>query len=249
MKKQSFILTTPVMILMLAFVACETRVSSVTLNKSSLTLDVNSSEQLFATVYPEEAINKKILWESSDRNVVTVTADGIVTAQNAGIANITVTSKDRGKIATCKVNVHLTPDMEYEQAKNLLFEGENVPSNYPYGQDRQNSKCRSAVHTFRRLAENGYAPARYALGYCYSYGWGVSSDIHESVKQLRLSAEQDYAPAQFVLGNLLYNGYGRGYVEVRDASEGEMWLRKAAAQGVSKAVAPWRFVYENHPPL
>jgi len=255
--KNQLISITAAMVLGFSFVACETRVSRVTLNKTSLTLDldVDSTEKLLATVHPEEAINKDIIWESSDGNVATVTADGSVSAQSPGRALITVRTQDRGRTATCMVYVPITLGMQHEQAKNLLFKGQNIPAHPIYGLDRQNSDCREAVRLFRELAKKGYAPAEYSLGNCYYGGWGVSGDMEEAVKHYRLSAEQGYAPAQYILGEFLYNGYvyyasgsGPSGVKVRNESEGQMWLSKAAAQGVTSRYGsrdfdrehPWR---------
>ena len=47
------------------------RVSGVTLNKSTLTLDVDTSEQLIATVSPDNASDKSVKWLSSDTEIVT----------------------------------------------------------------------------------------------------------------------------------------------------------------------------------
>ena len=58
-------------------------VSGVTLNKTSLTLNIGANETLTATVAPADATNKKVTWKSSDAAVATVDANGKVTAVKA----------------------------------------------------------------------------------------------------------------------------------------------------------------------
>ena len=80
-------------------------VSSVTLNKSELKMKKGTSETLTATVGPDDATNKTVVWSSSNTKVATVDQNGKVTAVDAGTATITVTTNDGSKKATCKVTV------------------------------------------------------------------------------------------------------------------------------------------------
>ena len=78
-------------------------VTSVALNKTSLTLEIGASETLTATVSPSNATDKSVTWTSSDRSVATV-ANGNLTAVDSGTATITATTSN-GKTATCTVTV------------------------------------------------------------------------------------------------------------------------------------------------
>ena len=80
-------------------------VESVSLSEESLTLTEGDSAQLTATVLPEEADDKSVEWSSSDDDIATVDASGLVTAVTAGTATITVTTVDGGFTATCEVTV------------------------------------------------------------------------------------------------------------------------------------------------
>ncbi len=80
----------------------EIAVSSITLNETSLTLDIGQSFELVATVLPEDATNKTVIWASDDPDVVSV-ANGMVTALKAGGA--TVFAAVGGISATCTVTV------------------------------------------------------------------------------------------------------------------------------------------------
>jgi len=80
-------------------------VTSVTLNKTMLSLKEGLATTLIATVQPDNATNKNVIWKSDNTTVATVDANGKVTARTAGKATITVTTKDGGKAAICVVTV------------------------------------------------------------------------------------------------------------------------------------------------
>ena len=83
------------------------KVTKVELDKSSLTLDVNESETLTATITPGNATNKTVTWDSSAPGVATVDTSGKVTAVAQGSTTITATAADgSGKSATCTVTVN-----------------------------------------------------------------------------------------------------------------------------------------------
>lgn len=87
-----------------------TKVSSVTLNKTSLTLTKGSTATLKATVKPSTATYKKISFTSSNSKVASVTSAGKVTAKGVGSARITVKALDGSGIAkTCKITVKSKP--------------------------------------------------------------------------------------------------------------------------------------------
>lgn len=78
------------------------RVSGITLNKTSLTMEINQTETLTATVSPSNASEKNVAWSSSDPSVATVSADGVVTVLSAGTTTITAMVEQRNS-ATCEV--------------------------------------------------------------------------------------------------------------------------------------------------
>jgi beta-fructofuranosidase len=80
-----------------------TPVNSVSLNKTSTSINVGSSETLIATVLPANATNKNVTWTTSNPSVATVSASGTVTATGVGTAVITVTTQDGAKTASCNV--------------------------------------------------------------------------------------------------------------------------------------------------
>ena len=79
-------------------------VTGVSLNKTSETLKIGDSLSLTANVTPSNASNKNVTWSSSNSYVASV-VNGVVTANRAGTATITVTTEDGGFVATCNVTV------------------------------------------------------------------------------------------------------------------------------------------------
>lgn len=79
-------------------------VTRITLDRTSLRLEVSKTTTLVATVMPTNATDKTVTWTSSNTSVATVTAGGVVRGVAAGNATITATSSN-GLTATCNVNV------------------------------------------------------------------------------------------------------------------------------------------------
>lgn len=94
----------------------QTAVSSVALDRDTLTLKEGENAKLTATVIPAEADNTAVSWSSDNPSVATVAADGTVTAIQSGTATITVTTEDGGKTASCAVTVTCAHVMEKTEA-------------------------------------------------------------------------------------------------------------------------------------
>ena len=88
-------------------------VTGVELSKNVLSLDTGNCALLKATVLPEDAENKEVMWTSSDESVATVDAStGIVMGVAKGEAEIKVTTKAGDYTAACKVTVSEPEDAE-----------------------------------------------------------------------------------------------------------------------------------------
>lgn len=88
------------------FVVCEGHgVADIILSDNEIEIKNKSSHKISATVLPENADDKSVVWSSDNENVVTVDENGFVTAVSVGTANITATANDGGKCAVCKVTV------------------------------------------------------------------------------------------------------------------------------------------------
>jgi uncharacterized protein YjdB len=76
-------------------------VTSISLNKTSVTTVVGRTYKLKATVRPSNATYKTVNWTSSDESIAIVDSDGVVTALKAGNVTIKASAKDSsGKYAT-----------------------------------------------------------------------------------------------------------------------------------------------------
>ena len=80
-------------------------VTNITLDKTSLSLKVDETATLIATVLPTNATNKNVVWSSSDNSKATV-SNGVVTALAEGNVTITARSQSNTSItATCSVTI------------------------------------------------------------------------------------------------------------------------------------------------
>ncbi len=78
------------------------KVTAISLSETKLTLSEGGSATITASVKPENATHKDVVWESTNTNVATV-SDGKITAKSAGTAVVTATSD--GVFTTCIVTV------------------------------------------------------------------------------------------------------------------------------------------------
>lgn len=95
-------------------------VTGITLNPTTLSLEEEKTSTITATVQPDNASNKKVNWVSDKPTIATVT-NGTVTAVSAGTADITATTEDGNKVATCVVTVTAKPagDVTKPEITNL----------------------------------------------------------------------------------------------------------------------------------
>lgn len=103
--------------------------TGLTLNKNSLSLVTGDSETLFATISPDNATNKAVLWKSSDTTVATVDSNGKVTAMKKGTATITVTTEDGSFTDACEVSVacsHANTTIHPAVESTCLIQGNNT---------------------------------------------------------------------------------------------------------------------------
>ena len=81
---------------------------SVALNKTAVNIGIGQNYTLTATVAPTDAI-QKVTWSSSNEEIASVDANGVVTGKKLGTATITATT-DNGLTAVCKINVKHAPE-------------------------------------------------------------------------------------------------------------------------------------------
>jgi hypothetical protein len=82
---------------------------TVYIKKSSMKLLKMQTKQLTAIISPSAALNKDVIWTSSNTSVASVSSTGLVTAVAAGNAEVTATTSDGNMISTYPVEV-VSPD-------------------------------------------------------------------------------------------------------------------------------------------
>ena len=95
-------------------------VSSVELNKESLTLTVGEDYTLTALVKPDNATNKTVSWASNDPSIVSVD-NGKLKANSLG--KVTITASCDGVSADCVVSVVSEEDLNLESNVSIALTG------------------------------------------------------------------------------------------------------------------------------
>ncbi len=133
---------------------------SVKLNVLSLT--VGDSFQLTATIFPTDTDDQQLTWYWSDKSVVTINEQSVITAVGTGTATITVRTNN-GKQDTCKVRVK-----EKEQSRPI-----------------ERSEAETSKPEESKQDESSAIDQRYAAYYA-PYDWDAVID------DLRQVGEQQY---------------------------------------------------------
>lgn len=108
------------------------KVESVTIDKTSVTLEVGNTLLLNATVLPENATNKNIIWNSSEPSIATIDDTGKITALAPGETVITAQPEDGSEITdnACVVTVTeksvLIESITFEHDQYQMAVGEKI---------------------------------------------------------------------------------------------------------------------------
>jgi len=85
-------------------------VTNIAMSEASISMQVEGTHQLNATVTPSNATNQDYVWASLDESVATVSESGLVTAIAVGGTTITATAQDgSGVYGSCTVTVTAKP--------------------------------------------------------------------------------------------------------------------------------------------
>ena len=103
-------------------------VTGVSLDQSTASVKVGKTITLVASITPANATNKSVTWTSSSTAIATVNNNGVVSGVAAGTANITVTTADGNKTATCAVTVTASSG---EEEYSITYT--DLPSTYQTG--------------------------------------------------------------------------------------------------------------------
>lgn len=83
----------------------QSAVEGISLDESNLSMKVNETHTLTGVITPSYASNQNVVWTTDNPGVVTVDGTGHITALQAGVAVITVTTEDGGFTASSIVTV------------------------------------------------------------------------------------------------------------------------------------------------
>lgn len=136
-------------------------VTDVQLEESLIELEkIGDTAVLHASVLPENAEDKQLLYRSSNPHVVSVSEDGTVTGVRLGTARITVSSADRKNYRTCVVKVGriiLVEKVELSDVQLSLKPGESktiTAAVFPAEAD-QEITWKSSDESVARVSEDG----------------------------------------------------------------------------------------------
>ena len=82
-------------------------VTSIILDRETLSLKLGTSETLVATVMPSKSTDKSVVWASTNPGIAEVDGSGKVTAVSTGSVTVTATTTDGGLVAACEVTVYV----------------------------------------------------------------------------------------------------------------------------------------------
>lgn len=139
------------------------KVTGVTLNETTKSIEAGKSFTLTATVSPENAKDKSIKWSSSDPNIAKV-EDGLVTALAKGTCNIIATTNDGNFKAQCTVNVlpFSVKGVQFTESSVKILNGESYTLTYsilPENAENKNVKFSSSAPNTVSVDNNGKVTA------------------------------------------------------------------------------------------
>ena len=134
-------------------------VTSVTLNTHEMTVRKGTIFWLNATVGPDDAWNKTVVWSSSDETVATVDQTGMVTAVAPGECVITATSADSAVVDRCTVVVTEPVDgISLNFTEATVYTGEKIviiPTVTPVDADNKSVTYLSSDPSVATVDTNG----------------------------------------------------------------------------------------------
>lgn len=138
-------------------------VENVELDIHETEIEVGKSIQLNASITPENASNKNLIWTSSDTKIAKVSDNGLVIGLAEGKCNITVKSEDENKTDICEVTV-LKPVIPVESISIDFKELELFPGNsfkitatiYPENATNRNISWSSSDESIVTVDKDGY---------------------------------------------------------------------------------------------
>ncbi len=168
----------------------------ITVTPATMTLAVGKTETLTADIYPDNAENKNVTWESDNTSVVTVDATTSLTttvrAVAPGTAKITVTTEDNNKSAEITVVVGYA--FSVSATKQVVFSPGNLQYNattneflFAASQAKYRGDNQGYANEYQVYLEN----PDYIIDL---FGWGMWLDGTDKADIIQTSTTGRYAP-------------------------------------------------------
>ena len=99
------------------------KVDQINLTPTRVNLKIGEQQQIYANVYPSDAKNSNVYWESEDPTIASVDQNGVVTGINNGITTITAKANDGGgAVGSTTVTVgDDLPELEQIQLNKSIY--------------------------------------------------------------------------------------------------------------------------------
>ncbi len=146
---------------------------SISLDKSTMDLNVGDSQQLIATTTPAAV---GVTWTSSDTSIATVDSTGNVTGIKEGQVTITATTAD-GLTATCIVTVSL----KGSEPSNPTTGDANLYIELVDGQIKQYAVSQDEINKFTTWYENRDKDHSLAATYKFTKGTYTDYVVHDQI--------------------------------------------------------------------
>lgn len=105
-------------------------VSGITLSEKEISLSEGTKKTLHASVLPSNAGNKKLLWSSDSSEIVSVDANGVITANKLGKATVTAKTAEGGFASSVSVTVYKgVKSVDLNVTSAILAVGEGIKIN------------------------------------------------------------------------------------------------------------------------
>lgn len=133
----------------------EVEVSSIKINEYIDSMEEGNARILTVTITPENATDKKIIWKSSDENILKVTSNGVITAIKPGVATITA-STNNDKNSSKQIIVKEKIKEEDNNIVKTTINEKNITNTYSSNNKQEDSNIFGGILAVGLLGGGGY---------------------------------------------------------------------------------------------